>query len=142
MNIECDKNGNAVVEAVFVPAKIVQFAALIRELNDDEFGLMSHLLRNADGTMLARFPKLPGKEKVDGVRYDLLIESYPVQCKIQVIKNVCEMTGLGLYEAKVMSEKLPCVVKSRVSKYEAEKMRSQFEKDCPGIEVVFERSLL
>lgn len=142
MEMELDNRGNATVGGVFVPAKIVQFAALIRELTEDEFALMSHLLRCTSGTMLARFPKLPGKTKTDKNLYDLLVENYPPQYKIQVIKNVREMTGLGLYETKLMCEKLPCVVKSGITRYEADKMRSQLEKDAPGIDVAMELSLL
>lgn len=48
--------------------------------------------------------------------------------KIQVIKEVRAITGLGLKEAKDLVEGAPKVVKEAVSKEEAEKMKEQLEK--------------
>jgi ribosomal protein L7/L12 len=136
MNIVCGKTGTAIVNEVLMPAKIVKLAALIRKLDDDEFGLMSHLLLSTDRIILSRLPKL------DETKYDLLIESYPDNLEINIIKSIREITGLGLYEAKHLSEKMPFVLKSRISKYEVEKIVHNLEKDVVGIEVAMEKSLL
>jgi large subunit ribosomal protein L7/L12 len=47
--------------------------------------------------------------------------------KIQVIKEVRAITGLGLKEAKDLVESAPCTVKDGVNKAEAEKLKAQLE---------------
>jgi len=47
--------------------------------------------------------------------------------KINVIKEVRAITGLGLKEAKDLVEKAPSVVKPEVSKEEADKIKAQLE---------------
>jgi large subunit ribosomal protein L7/L12 len=47
--------------------------------------------------------------------------------KIQVIKEVRAITGLGLKEAKELVEKAPTEVKEGVSKEEAEQMKAKLE---------------
>jgi large subunit ribosomal protein L7/L12 len=47
--------------------------------------------------------------------------------KINVIKEVRAITGLGLKEAKDLVEKAPSVVKPECSKEEADKIKSQLE---------------
>jgi len=47
--------------------------------------------------------------------------------KIQVIKVIREMTGLGLKEAKALVDECPSTVKEAVPKEEALKMKAQIE---------------
>ena len=47
--------------------------------------------------------------------------------KIQVIKEVRAITGLGLKEAKDLVESAPATVKDGVNKAEAEKLKAQLE---------------
>jgi large subunit ribosomal protein L7/L12 len=47
--------------------------------------------------------------------------------KIQVIKEVRAITGLGLKEAKDLVESAPCAVKEAVSKDEAEAIKAKLE---------------
>lgn len=56
--------------------------------------------------------------------------------KIKVIKEVREITGLGLKEAKDMVDKLPAKVKENVAKDEAEKLAEKLK--AAGAEVVIE----
>jgi large subunit ribosomal protein L7/L12 len=55
--------------------------------------------------------------------------------KIEVIKEVRAITGLGLKEAKDLVEGAPKPVKESVSKDEAEKLRAQLEKAGAKVEV-------
>jgi large subunit ribosomal protein L7/L12 len=55
--------------------------------------------------------------------------------KIQVIKVVRELTGLGLKEAKDLVDGAPSVVKSGVSKDEAAAMKAKLEEQGAGVEV-------
>ncbi|MGQ0715666.1 MAG: 50S ribosomal protein L7/L12 [Gemmatimonadaceae bacterium] len=55
--------------------------------------------------------------------------------KIQVIKVVREITGLGLKEAKDLVDGAPSVVKAGVSKDEAAQIKSKLEEQGAGVEV-------
>jgi len=55
--------------------------------------------------------------------------------KINVIKEVRAITGLGLKEAKDLVEGAPKTVKEGVSKDEAAKLRKQLEDQGAGVEV-------
>jgi large subunit ribosomal protein L7/L12 len=55
--------------------------------------------------------------------------------KIQVIKVVRELTGLGLKEAKDLVDGAPSVVKSGVTKDEAATMRAKLEEQGASVEV-------
>jgi len=55
--------------------------------------------------------------------------------KIQVIKVVRELTGLGLKEAKDLVDSAPSVVKSGVTKDEAAAMRTKLEEQGAAVEV-------
>jgi large subunit ribosomal protein L7/L12 len=55
--------------------------------------------------------------------------------KIEVIKEVRAITGLGLKEAKDLVEGAPKAVKESVSKEEAEKIKAQLEKAGAKVEL-------
>ena len=55
--------------------------------------------------------------------------------KIQVIKVVRELTGLGLKEAKDLVDGSPSVVKSGVTKEEAATMKAKLEEQGAAVEV-------
>lgn len=55
--------------------------------------------------------------------------------KIQVIKVVRELTGLGLKEAKDLVDGAPKTLKENVSKEEAEQIKAKLEAEGAGVEV-------
>jgi large subunit ribosomal protein L7/L12 len=55
--------------------------------------------------------------------------------KIQVIKVVRELTGLGLKEAKDLVDGAPKVVKEKVTKAEAEDMKTKLQEQGATVEV-------
>jgi large subunit ribosomal protein L7/L12 len=55
--------------------------------------------------------------------------------KIQVIKVVRELTGLGLKEAKDLVDGAPKAVKEKVSKAEAEDMKKKLEEQGAAVQV-------
>ena len=55
--------------------------------------------------------------------------------KIQVIKVVREITGLGLKEAKDLVDSLPKPVKESVSKAEAESIKAKLEESGAQVEI-------
>ncbi len=55
--------------------------------------------------------------------------------KINVIKIVREITGLGLKEAKALVDEAPKALKEKVAKDEAEKIKAQLEEAGATIEI-------
>jgi len=55
--------------------------------------------------------------------------------KINVIKEVRTITGLGLKEAKDLVEGAPKAVKEGVNKDEAEKLKKQLEEQGASVEI-------
>jgi large subunit ribosomal protein L7/L12 len=55
--------------------------------------------------------------------------------KIQVIKEVRAITGLGLKEAKALVDEAPKPVKEKLSKDEAEKVKAQLEEAGALVEI-------
>ena len=55
--------------------------------------------------------------------------------KLDVIKVIRELTGLGLKEAKEFVESAPKAVKENISKYEAEAIRTNLEEAGAKVEI-------
>ncbi len=55
--------------------------------------------------------------------------------KIQVIKEVRSLTGLGLKEAKALVESAPCAVKEGLSKDDADAMKAKLEETGAIIDI-------
>ena len=60
------------------------------------------------------------------IEFDVILESFGEK-KIQVIKSVREATGLGLKEAKDLVDGAPKPVKEKVSKEDAEALKTKLE---------------
>ena len=59
--------------------------------------------------------------------FDVVLESFPADAKIGIIKVVRAATGLGLKEAKDLVEGCPAKVKEGISKADAEKLKKELE---------------
>lgn len=55
--------------------------------------------------------------------------------KLAIVKLVKEMTGIGLKEAKELVDKAPCAIKEKVTKEEAEALKSQLEEAGAEVEL-------
>jgi large subunit ribosomal protein L7/L12 len=73
----------------------------------------------------------PVEEKTE---FDVVLTEAGAQ-KINVIKEVRAITGLGLGEAKALVESAPKAVKEGVNKDEAEKVKAQLEKAGAKVEL-------
>jgi uncharacterized protein (TIGR02996 family) len=62
-----------------------------------------------------------------GKKRNVVLVSYPPYLKINTIKIIREVTGLGLKEAKDLSEALPAVLREGVPPDEAEAICKRFE---------------
>lgn len=66
--------------------------------------------------------------------FDVVLNS-PGGAKLQIVKLVKEITGLGLKEAKALVDATPKPVKEGVSKEEAESVKSQLEEAGAEVEL-------
>lgn len=66
--------------------------------------------------------------------FDVILTSAG-QAKLQVVKVVKEITGLGLKEAKELVDGAPKAVKEKVAKAEAEQVKAQLEEAGAEVEI-------
>ena len=98
-----------------------------KELGDylkDEYGIEPA----AGGAVMVAGPAAagPAEEKEEKTSFDVILKEYGEK-KIQVIKEVRALTGLGLKEAKELVDNAPKPVKEGVSKDDAEAAQKQLE---------------
>ena len=75
-----------------------------------------------------------GAEAEEQTAFDVILTSSGDK-KIQVIKVVRELTGLGLKEAKDLVDGAPKPVKEKVSKQEAEQIKAKLEGEGATVEI-------
>lgn len=73
-------------------------------------------------------------EVVEQTEFDVILASYGEK-KVNVIKTVREITGLGLKEAKALVDEVPNPVKEAVGKEEAEEIKQKLEEAGASVEV-------
>ncbi len=89
----------------------------------------------AAAVAVAAAPAAAGAEAVaEKTSFDVVLTSAG-QAKLQVVKAVKEITGLGLKEAKDLVDGAPKAVKEGVSKEEAESIKAQLEEAGAEVEV-------
>jgi large subunit ribosomal protein L7/L12 len=66
--------------------------------------------------------------------FDVILKA-PGGAKLQIVKLVKELTGLGLKEAKAVVDSAPAPVKEGVSKDEAEALKTQLEEAGAEVEL-------
>ncbi len=102
---------------------VMQMAELITEL-EDKWGVKAAPAAVA----VAAGPAAGGGEAVaeEKTEFDVVLADMGAK-KIQVIKAIREITGLGLKEAKELVESAPKAVKEQLSKEEAEDVKKKLE---------------
>ena len=75
-----------------------------------------------------------GEAAAEKTAFDVILESHGDK-KIQVIKEVRAITGLGLKEAKELVDNAPKPVKEAVEKPEAEELKKQLEAVGAKVEI-------
>jgi large subunit ribosomal protein L7/L12 len=128
-------------------SKVEQIADQLDQLTLLEAAQLSKLLQEKWGVSAAApvaVAAMPGAAGPGGAaapaveeektEFDLLLTAAGDK-KIQVIKVVRELTGLGLKEAKAVVDEAPKPVKEKVSKAEAEDMKKKLEEVGATVEV-------
>jgi large subunit ribosomal protein L7/L12 len=110
---------------------VMQMAELIKEL-EGKWGVKAAPAVMAVAGPAAAGPAAEAKEEKS--EFDVILKDIGAK-KIQVIKVVREITGLGLKEAKELVEAAPKSVKEAVSKEEAEDIKKKLEEAGATIEL-------
>jgi large subunit ribosomal protein L7/L12 len=76
----------------------------------------------------------PAEAAEEQTQFDVVLTAFGDQ-KIQVIKVVRSLTGLGLKEAKDVVEGVPSAIKEGVTKDEAEEAKKQLEEAGASVEI-------
>ena len=109
---------------------VLDLADLVHAL-EDEFGVSAAAPVAAAAPAAAGAEAEPEEEKTS---FDVVLKSFGEK-KIEVIKVVRALTGLGLKEAKAVVEEAPKPVKEGVNKDEAEDAKKQLEAAGATVEV-------
>jgi len=75
-----------------------------------------------------------GGAPAEQTEFDVILKA-PGGAKLQIVKLVKELTGLGLKEAKAVVDSAPAPVKEGVSKDEAESLKTQLEEAGAEVEL-------
>ena len=105
-------------------------AAELSKLLEDKWGVSAA----APVAIAAAAPADGAEAEEEKTEFDLILVSFGEK-KINVIKEVRAITGLGLKEAKDLVEGVPNPVKEAVSKDEADEIRTKLEEAGATVEV-------
>ncbi len=110
---------------------VLELSELIKEM-EEKFGVSAAapLAMMAAGPAEAAGPAA-AEEKTE---FDVILTGFGDK-KIQVIKEVRAITGLGLKEAKTLVDEVPKPVKEGIPKDEAEKIKNQLEEAGAQVEI-------
>ncbi len=108
---------------------VLELSELVKEL-EDKFGVSA-----AAPVAVAAGPAAGGAAAVEEkTEFDVILTSVGDK-KINVIKVVRAVTGLGLKEAKAVVDSAPAPVKEAASKDEAEDVKKQLEEAGASVEI-------
>ena len=122
---------NQIIEAI-EKMTVMELVELKKAL-EEKFGVTA-----AAPMMMGAMPAMPGAAAApaaeEKTEFDVILATFGAN-KIQVIKVVRELTGLGLKEAKDLVDGAPKPVKEGVSKDEAQKIKARLEEQGATVEV-------
>jgi large subunit ribosomal protein L7/L12 len=127
--IELSKDSQKILDTV-EKMSVLELSQLVKAL-EDKFGVV------AAAPAAVAAPAAGGEEGDDDAgdsTVDVILKSAGDK-KIQVLKVVREITGLGLKEAKDMVDAAPKAIKEGLSKEEAEELKKQLEEQGAEIEL-------
>ncbi len=107
---------------------VLELSELVKAL-EEEFGVTA-----AAPVAAAAAPAAAAAEEEEKDEFDVVLTSAGEK-KIQVIKVVREITGLGLKEAKALVDEVPGKVQEKVNKEEAEATKAKIEEAGGAIEL-------
>ena len=109
---------------------VLELSEMVKAL-EEEFGVSAAAPVAVAAAPAAAEAAAPAEEQT---QFDVVLAAFGDQ-KIQVIKVVRALTGLGLKEAKDVVEGVPSAIKEGVTKDEAEDAKKQLEEAGAGVEI-------
>jgi len=114
---------------------VLELSEFVKEL-EDKFGVQAAMPMMAAAPGAAAGAAAPAAEAAEEkTEFNVTLTGYEADKKIQVIKVVRAITGLGLKEAKDLVEGVPKAVKEAVSKDEAANIKKQLEEVSGQVKV-------
>jgi len=127
--VEQDKIGQVV--SLVESMTVLEVSELVKTL-EEKFGVSAAMPTMIAGP--AGGAGEAGKEAEEQTEFDVVLAEIGDK-KIQVIKVVRALTGLGLKEAKDLVDGAPKPVKEKVSKQEAEEVKAKLEEVGAKVEI-------
>jgi large subunit ribosomal protein L7/L12 len=112
---------------------VLQLAELVKAL-EEKFGVSAQAMMAAPAAGAAGASAAPAAVEEEQTEFDVKLKVVGEK-KIQVIKVVRAITGLGLKEAKDLVDGAPSLVKEKISKEEAEKIKKELEENGAEVEI-------
>jgi large subunit ribosomal protein L7/L12 len=109
---------------------VLEMSELVKEM-EEKFGVSAAAAAVAAPAAAGGVADAPAEEKSE---FDVILTSFGEK-KINVIKEVRGITGLGLKEAKEAVEAAPKAIKEGVSKEEAEEVKKKLEEAGASAEI-------
>ena len=106
---------------------VLELSELVKAL-EEEFGV------SAAAPMAVAAAPAAAAEEEEQTEFDVILTSSGEK-KINVIKVVREITGLGLKEAKALVDEAPNPVKEKINKEEAEAIKAKIEEAGGSVDV-------
>ena len=107
---------------------VLELSELVKAL-EEEFGVSA-----AAPVAVAAAPVAGGEAAAEKTEFDVVLASFG-ESKMNVIKAVKEITGLGLKEAKDLVEAAPKAVKEAASKEDADAIKAKLEEAGATVEL-------
>jgi large subunit ribosomal protein L7/L12 len=107
---------------------VLELSELVKAL-EEEFGVSA-----AAPVAVAAAPAAAAEAEEEKTEFDVILTSSGDK-KINVIKVVREITGLGLKEAKALVDEAPNPVKEKINKEEAEAIKAKIEEAGGSVDV-------
>jgi large subunit ribosomal protein L7/L12 len=103
---------------------LLEAAELVKQI-EEAFGVSA--AAPVGGVMMAAAAGAPAEAIEEKTEFDVVLEEFPADKKIAILKIVREITGLGLKEAKDLVESTPKAVKEGTGKDDAEAIKKKLE---------------
>ena len=120
-------NKEQIIEAI-ESMTVLELSELVKAL-EEKFGVSA-----AAPVAVAAAPAAAGAAAEEKTEFDVILTNAGAS-KINVIKVVREITGLGLKEAKEIVDGAPKAIKEKVAKADADAMKAKLEEAGATVEV-------
>ena len=121
-------------------ADLKKFAEELVNLTVKEVNELAEILKDEHGiepaaaAVAVAGPAADAESTEEKTSFDVILKA-PGGAKLQIVKLVKELTGLGLKEAKGVVDSAPTAIKEGITKEEAESLKTQLEEAGAEVEL-------